>query len=96
MNKRFVNYDERLLEDLQDPREALAYLNAAMLDDDERVFLLALKDVIEAQGGNLSEIAKEANIDRVSLHRILSKKGNPKWSSIRAVFKALNLKLTIQ
>jgi DNA-binding phage protein len=46
--KRFVDYHENLLERLQDPKFAAAYLNEAVLDEDQRVFLLALKDVIEA------------------------------------------------
>ena len=46
MNKRFKNYQEELLESLQDPKEALAYLNAALMDEDQRVFLLALKNLL--------------------------------------------------
>lgn len=48
--KRFTDYHEDLLYDLQDPHEAQAYLNAALQDEDERVFLIALKDILEAQG----------------------------------------------
>jgi DNA-binding phage protein len=48
INKRFRDYHQDLLVELQDPSEALAYLNAALMDDDERVFLLALKNVVEA------------------------------------------------
>lgn len=65
-------------------------------DEDERVFLIALKDVLESQDGNISELAKEAKLNRENLYRILSKKGNPKWSSIRSLMKALNLQLTIE
>ena len=37
------------MQDLQDPKEAQAYLNAALMDEDPRVFLLALKNVLEVQ-----------------------------------------------
>lgn len=53
MNKRFTDYQDILLERLQDPDAAQAYLNAALEDEDERVFLLALKDALEAQSGNV-------------------------------------------
>ncbi len=43
-----VNYKEGLLERLKDPEYSVAYLNACLEDEDPRVFLLALKDVIEA------------------------------------------------
>jgi hypothetical protein len=49
MNKRFKNYQEELIKSLQDPEEALAYLNAAFTDEDPRIFLLAIKNVLEAQ-----------------------------------------------
>jgi DNA-binding phage protein len=44
-----VDYYEVLLKDLQNPKEANAYLNAALQDEDPRVFLVVLKNVLEAQ-----------------------------------------------
>ncbi len=46
------NYKEHLLEQLKDPKEAAAYLNAALKDGDHHIFLLALRDVAEGKGGN--------------------------------------------
>ena len=46
--KRFIDYHENLMKRLQDPKFAIAYLNEAVADEDQRVFLLALKDVIES------------------------------------------------
>jgi len=45
-----VSYKEGLSDRLQDPKEAAAYLNAALKDEDSRVFLMALDDVADAQG----------------------------------------------
>jgi len=50
VKKKFRDYEEKLIQDLQDPEEALAYLNEAFKDEDPRIFLLALKHVYEAQG----------------------------------------------
>lgn len=44
---RSRNYREDLLRALQDPEEAKAYLNAALEDGDEAVFLLALNNVVK-------------------------------------------------
>ena len=47
---KMKDYKEHLLEQLKKPEEAAAYLNAALQDNDPHVFLLALRDIVEAQG----------------------------------------------
>ena len=94
MNKRFIDYQEKLLQDLQDPKEATAYLNAALTDEDPRIFLLALKNVIAAQG-KISNIAKKTKLNRENLYRMLSKKGNPKLTSIIPILNFLGFNLSV-
>jgi probable addiction module antidote protein len=96
MKRKHKDFQEYLLQVLQDPKEALAYLNAALLDDDQRVFLLALKDVLEAQEGDMSAVAREAQLNRENLYRMLSPKGNPKLTSLRSVLNVLGMELAIQ
>jgi DNA-binding phage protein len=55
MKRQFRDYQEKLLQDLQDPELATTYLNGALADEDPRVFLLALKSVCEARGENKLE-----------------------------------------
>ena len=50
MENRLTNQKESLLKVLAGPDEACTYLNAAILGEDPKVFLLALKDVLKAQG----------------------------------------------
>lgn len=95
MNKRLVDYQKVLLKALKDPREARAYLNAALDDEDPRVFLLALKNVLEAQDSNMSALAKKSQLNRENLYRILSKKGNPRLTSIRSILDTMGLQLSI-
>lgn len=85
-----------MIKDLQDPKLAITYLNAALLDEDDRVFLLALKDVLKAQGGEIAAIAEEANLNRANLYRMLSKKGNPRWQSLRSVLHTIGLEFEIK
>ena len=47
------NYKKHLLEQLQNPQEALAYLNAALDNGDFHIILLAVRDFIEARGYSL-------------------------------------------
>lgn len=92
---KVTSYQEDLIEALKDPKEAAAYLNAAIEDGDREVFLLALRNVAQAHGG-MTSVAKKAHLNRESLYRMLSKKGNPEIKSIFTVLHAVGLRLTIQ
>ncbi len=75
---------------------AVEYLRAALEEDDEpRVLLAALRHVAEARGG-VAKIAKRAGIERESLYRILSAKGNPTLTTLSAVTRAMGLRLTVE
>jgi probable addiction module antidote protein len=89
------NFQEFLLENLQNPQEAAAYLKAALEDEDERVFLLALRDVLEARGGNIADLAEETQLNKQNLYRMLSKKGNPRFSSLKMVLHAVGFEIDI-
>jgi probable addiction module antidote protein len=95
MTARSKSYKDDLLESLNDPSEAIAYLNAALMDDDPEVFLLALRDVTEAHGG-LSSLAKKTRLNRENLYRMLSKRGNPKLQSLNLLLNALGFKLSVE
>lgn len=78
-----------------DPEEAQHYLEAAMEDEDPRVFLLALKHVAEASGG-IGELAKASGLNRVNLYRMLSARGNPELMSLSRVLNVLGLRLKVE
>jgi len=95
--KLSINHDEAIVEELRrDPEFAAEYLKAALEDTDEpRVLLVALRHLAEAKGG-IAKIAKAAGVERESLYRALSTRGNPRLSTLTAVTKALGLKLTVE
>ena len=66
-----------------------------MEDDDPQVFLLALRDVAEAHGG-MSKIARSCKLNRESLYRMLSKKGNPSLHSLSKLLSSLGFRLAIE
>jgi len=93
--KRAHSYEKELKEELKDPAQAAGYLRAAYQDPDRRVFLLALKDVIEAHSG-LSHVARAAGLDRRHLYVMLSRTGNPEWFSINRLLDALDICISFE
>ncbi|MBS0607079.1 MAG: putative addiction module antidote protein [Verrucomicrobia bacterium] len=92
---KIKNYKEHLLKQLQDSEKAAEYLNAALHDDDPHAFLLALRDIAEAQGG-MGWLAKQSTLNRENLYRTLSIRGNPRFFNLLAVLDAFGLELSIQ
>jgi probable addiction module antidote protein len=94
--KRTKNYEESLLEALKNPEEALAYLNAALMDEDQEVFLLALKHVLKAQDVDISDFAERSDITRQNIYHMLSKKGNPRWDNFRSIIDSMGLQFRLE
>jgi probable addiction module antidote protein len=95
MNKRpYRNYEDSLVESLKDPQEAERYLNAALDEGDMETFLLALYHVAKAFG--LSRLAEKAKIHRVSLHKMLSNRGNPEFASVLRLIDASGFQFLVK
>ena len=88
-------YQPELIKSLKTPRRAAAYLNAALEEGDPEVFLLALRNVAEAQGG-ITQLAARAKLNRENLYRMLSERGNPELRSLDVILHALGLRLAIE
>src|ERR1700722_930802 len=97
---RSKKYQEFLLEHLADHDEAVAYLNTALEEslkgdeESQHLFLVALRNVVEAQGG-IGNLAKKARVGRESLYKTLSEQGNPKWHTLVSLVVALGLNLRL-
>ena len=95
--KASISHDEAVVAEIREsPEFAAEYLRAALEDDDEPgALLVALRRVAEARGG-IAKVAKAAGIERESLYRALSSRGNPRLSTLVAVAKAVGLRLTVE
>ena len=95
--KASVSHDEVMVRKLRISQAfAAEYLKAAMEDTEEpQALLVALRHLAEARGG-IAKIAKAAGIERESLYRALSPRGNPRLSTLVAVTKAMGLTLTVE
>ncbi len=73
--------------------DVAAYLEAAIEEggDDPAAVVQALGVI--ARSGNLSELARRTGISREGLYKALSAEGNPSFSTIMKVAKALGLRL---
>jgi probable addiction module antidote protein len=95
-HKTSASHDEAIIRRLRkDPEFAAEYVKAALDDTEEPlVLLLALRHLAQARG--IAKVAKAAGIERESLYRALSRRGNPRLSTLVAVTKAIGLKLTVE
>ena len=89
------SYQNNLIESLKDPTEAAEYLNAALEDGETEVFLLALRDVVDSYGG-IGKLAASTSLNRESLYRMLSTKGNPEFFSLSTVLDAVGFRLAVE
>ena len=86
-----VSYKKILRQKLADPAQAAEYLTACYEEGPE-VFLVGLRDVVEAQGG-VARAAELSQLNRESLYRLFSREGNPRLSSLTSVLSALGLRV---
>lgn len=98
MSKTSRTHGEAMVELLRnDPAFADEYLRAALEEAEEpggkEALLAALRHVAEAQG--MAQVAERAGIQRESLYRALSPKGNPTLKTLLAVLGAAGLRLGV-
>lgn len=79
--KEYRDFSDYLKVELKDPKLALAYLNEAVKSGDEKVFLLALRHVIEARG---------------SISSLKENEEDPKLSSIFDIFKDMGVEVELK
>jgi len=69
--------------------EVTQYLNDAYNDADSQVFVIALGYVVKARG--VSNVARQAGLNRGSLYKIFSGKAKSQWGTIQALMHTLGL-----
>ena len=90
-----IDYRDELIVWLREkPDHVTEYLNASLHEGGD-VFLLALKDVVDANGG-ISAVSREVQPHRGSLHRMLAKSGNPTFHNLEEIMNACGLRFTVE
>ncbi len=89
-----VTYAPFDISDYLDNDEVIAeFLTAAAQDDNPDVLLAALCHVAKAKG--MTQVAKDAGLGRESLYKALSPGAHPRFETINAVLRALNLRMAV-
>ena len=95
----YRNFRDYHIEQLRDLEDAKVYLSVA-LDDyeitgDMEAFLLAVRDVAEAQGG-MSKLAERVSLTREGLYKALSENGNPQLNTMGEILHGLGFRFSIE
>jgi len=81
-----------VVDHLQTKEDMAAYLEAVLEDGDPALIAAALGDIARAAGG-IAKVARETGLGRESLCKALSPEGNPEFSTVLQVVRALGLRL---
>lgn len=84
-------YEDFLYPQLRDLEFASGYLNQC-LKDEKAVFMIALRDVVEANGG-IGSLAKTTKLNREGLYKMLSRNGNPTANSLKVILESLGIEM---
>ena len=93
MTETFSKWDAA--EHVHTPGDARLYLEACADEDpgDGSLIRAALNDV--ARAGNMTGLARDAGLSREGLYKALSADGNPTFSTVMRITRALGLRLSI-
>ncbi len=93
MNEKFRKWDAA--EHLGTREDMCLYLEACAEEDpgDGSLIRAALNDV--ARAGNMAGLAREAGMSREGLYKALSADGNPTFTTVMRITRALGMQLRI-
>ncbi|WP_413582267.1 DNA-binding protein [Bdellovibrio sp. HCB288] len=82
----------------KDTEEAIAYLKATLEENGDipEIVIEAIREVSESLGMSIEQIAKKANKTPSTIHKALSKSGNPTLGTLTAVLKTMGLRLSVE
>ena len=91
MAEKFTRWDA--VDYLKIEEDMALYLDACLDEDlgDGSLIRAAINDVARARG--MSQLARDSGISREGLYKALSSTGNPEFSTMLKVIKALGIKL---
>lgn len=90
--KNTITHKKYLQKALAEAAEMAAYLNAAVEEGDMKLLLVAIRNVVRAQGG-VGTLAKAVKMSRTSLYKTLSPAGNPEVSTLETILAVYNIRI---
>ncbi|MFP7756020.1 addiction module antidote protein [Thermodesulfobacteriota bacterium B35] len=80
-------------EHLETPEDIKLFLKVAAEEGSPEEFIIALNTAARAVG--MTEVSRRAGVTRASLYKSLSGEGDPKFSTISRITRALGCKLVV-
>jgi probable addiction module antidote protein len=74
--------------------DVVAYLEAALEENDPKLLLAVIGDIARSEG--MARLAQELNLDRKGLYKALSPEGNPSFITVAKVLDKLGFRLNIE
>lgn len=87
-------YKPDLLKRLRNSDYAAGYLADVLEHESQEAFLIAVKNVIDARKANISGLSKKSGITRQAIYHALSKKGNPRLSTLNQILKSVGIRIS--
>ena len=76
---------------LQTKQDVIAYLDAALAENDPQLVTAALGDIARSKG--MATVAADSGLGRESLYKSMSESGTPEFATVLKVITALGLRL---
>jgi len=96
---QYRDFRDYHIEKLRDPEDARIFLSVIFEeyeeDGDTEAFLLALRDVTEAQGG-LVKLAEYARLNQQDIGDVFSSKENLRFDTVETILQALGFHLSVE
>ncbi len=89
-----TNWDSA--EHLKTDEDIQLYLDACLEEGNDDPFFIVHALGIIARAKNMSQLARDTGLTREGLYKALSSEGNPSFSTIAKVTKALGFRLTVE
>jgi probable addiction module antidote protein len=75
------------------PKQQIAYIEAALDEDDPSFIAVAIGDVAKARG--ISQFARDTGLSREVIYKSFRPGGNPTLGTVNKALKVLGLKLSL-
>ena len=97
-NKTYGDFSTMMKDDLKDPEYAAMFLNTAieeyLEDGDTKSFIGILGHIVRS--GNLSQLAKNSNISRTQLYRLINGEADPSFPKMLNLLHSLGFQFTVK
>jgi probable addiction module antidote protein len=92
--KKITVSDFDAAEYINTKEDVIAYLEAALAEDDPKLLFTVIGDIARSNG--MVRLAQELDLDRKGLYKALSPKGNPSFITVAKVLDKLGFRLKVE